>query len=87
MLVPEIFHSFGILRGVGWLVVTDVSGQHVSSIFKCQAVREEQTTSFTPRNIPEERRKPEFTHVWFLFSCFKFANVGTVCPQCGSLVV
>jgi len=35
----QILSSFGILRSVEWLFLTDVSGQHIGSIFKGQAVK------------------------------------------------
>jgi hypothetical protein len=34
--------SSGILRGVGWYLTTDVSGQHMSPVAKGQAVQEEE---------------------------------------------
>jgi hypothetical protein len=42
-----------MLRGVGWQIVIEVSGQNIGLILNRQAVKEE----LTARNTPEERRQ------------------------------
>jgi hypothetical protein len=39
--VGEVLALLGELHGVDWQLFTDVSGERICSILKCQAVREE----------------------------------------------
>jgi len=66
--------SFRMLRRVGWLLATDVSGQAIGSIFKDQACQAIQAAVSSKVAVPVQRcQMPRATHL----KCTTFLSIGS----------